>query len=74
MSNDQAGRAGEEQIDEDMAEADRTNGERTAQDVPESAPRAAGSDREPPRADPEAPGTYVSDGEASSVAEPNEPA
>ena len=54
--------------------ADLTNGERTAQDEPETAQRASGSDPEALSADPEAPGTYVSDGEASSVAEPNEPA
>ena len=32
MSNDAEGQAGEEQVDEEMADADLTNGERTTQD------------------------------------------
>ncbi len=55
------------QVDEEMASADRTNGERPADD-----------EHEPPKhsdgLDPEAPGAYVNDEDASSVPEPNEPA
>ena len=72
MSNEPEGQAGEEQVDEEMARADRTNGERTTPVEP--APRSDGSDAEAPRPDPDAPGVYVDDSEASSVAEPNEPA
>ena len=57
-----------------MADADLTNGERTAQDEPEAAQRAGlrpGSTRVLTRT---RLARYVNDGEASSVAEPNEPA
>ena len=67
MSNDPEGQAGDKQVDEEMARADRTNGERPTHDEHGSAQRSD-------RLDPEAPGAYVDDGDASSVAEPNEPA
>ena len=57
----------ERQVDEEMAKADRANGERPVQDEDGSAQRPDGSD-------PEAPGAYVDDEHASRVAEPNEPA
>ena len=72
MSNDPEGQARDAQVDEEMARADRTNGERT-QVEPEPA-RSYGSDPGAPDSDPEAPGTYVDDRKTSSVAEPNEPA
>ncbi len=37
MSNDPEGQAAEEQVDEEMAHADLTSGERTAEDEPEIA-------------------------------------
>jgi hypothetical protein len=74
MSNDPEGQAGDEQVDEEMARADRTNGEPTTQDEPRPPQRSEGTDPEASRADPDAPGSYVSDGESLSVAEPNEPA
>ena len=67
MSNDPEGEAGGKQVDEDMARADRTNGERPTHDEHGSAQRSD-------RSDPEAPGAYVDDGDASSIAEPNGPA
>ena len=67
MGNDPEGQAGDKQVDEEMARADRTNGERPTQDEHGPEQRSDGSDSE-------APGAYVDDGDASSVAEPNEPA
>ncbi len=74
MSNDPEGQADDAQVDEEMARADRTNGEGTTQGEPEPALRSDGSDPGAPDSDPEAPGSYVDDRKASSVAEPNEPA
>ena len=67
MSNDPKGQTDDEQVDEEMARADRVNGERPTPDEHGSADRSG-------RSDPEAPGAYVDDPNASSVAEPNEPA
>ena len=57
----------DDQVDEEMASADRTNGERPANDEHGPPQRSDGSD-------PEAPGAYVNDNDASRVPEPNEPA
>ena len=59
--------ARDKQVDAEMAKADRANGERPTQDEHGPPQRADGSD-------PEAPGAYADDEDASSVAEPNEPA
>ena len=68
MSNDPERQGSRErQVDEEMAKADRTDGERPVQDEDGSAQRPDGSD-------PEAPGAYVDDEHTFSVAEPNEPA
>jgi hypothetical protein len=67
MSNDPEGQTEDEQVDEEMARADRANGERPVQ-------AEHGSEERSGRSDPEAPGAYVDDSNASSVAEPNEPA
>jgi hypothetical protein len=63
MSND---RERDERVDDEMARADRANGERPASD--DGGPqRCEDLDRD-------APGAYVDDEDASTVAEPNEPA
>ena len=68
MSNDPERHAGDKQADEEMARADRTNGERPTQEE-------HGPEQHSDCSDPEAPGDYVNDDrDASSVAEPNEPA
>jgi hypothetical protein len=57
-----------DEIDEEMARADRTNGEGSpGPDRQDRRARSAGSD-------PDAPGAYVDDEDATDVAEPNEPA
>jgi len=64
MSDDDGRQANDDdRVDEEMARADRANGERPPAD--EDRQRGA---------DPEAPGTYVDDEDAPEVAEPNEPA
>jgi hypothetical protein len=55
----------ENEIDEEMARADRANGE--------NRPRPDAHERGG-KADPEAPGAYVDEEDAASVPEPNEPA
>ena len=67
MSNDPEGQTGDKQVDEEMARADRANGERSTRDE-------SGSEEHSGRSDPEAPGAYVDDRNVSSVPEPNEPA
>ena len=68
MSNDSE-RQGErdQRVDEEMASADRANGERPLSDERSHPQRSDGSD-------PQAPGAYVNDEHASTVPEPNEPA
>jgi hypothetical protein len=69
MMSDDPERQGErdQRVDEEMASADRANGERPLSDEHARRQRSDGSD-------PEAPGAYVNDEEASIVPEPNEPA
>jgi hypothetical protein len=68
MSNDHKRQdARDKKVDEEMARADRTNGERPPHDEHGPPQRTDRSDRE-------APGAYVDDEDASDVAEPNEPA
>jgi hypothetical protein len=68
MSNDHESQGSrDEQIDEEMARADVANGERPPHDEHVPPQRAH-------RTDPEAPGAYLDDEDASDVAEPNEPA
>jgi hypothetical protein len=57
----------DEQVDEEMAKADQTNGERPPTDEHRPSQRPDGSD-------PDAPGGYVDDDDSAAVAEPNEPA
>ena len=64
MSNDPER---DKRVDEEMASADRANGERPPSDDGAHPQRSEDSD-------PEAPGAYVDDEDASTVAEPNEPA
>jgi hypothetical protein len=68
MSNDHKHRGARDlKVDEEMARADRTNGERPPHDE-------LGTQQRADRSDPEAPGAYLDDEDASDVAEPNEPA
>jgi hypothetical protein len=57
----------DDQVGEEKASADRTNGERPETDNERSSTGPEGSD-------PDAPGRYVDDDDAAAVAEPNEPA
>ena len=68
MSNDSE-RQGEREkwVDEEMASADRADGERPRSDE-------CGQPQRSEESDPEAPGAYVNDEHASIVPEPNEPA
>jgi hypothetical protein len=68
MSNDPEGQSErDKRVDEEMASADRANGERPPSDDEGDPQRAEDSD-------PEAPGAYVDEEHASTVPEPNEPA
>jgi hypothetical protein len=64
MSNDPER---DERVDEEMARADRANGERPPTDDGGHPQRSEDPDRD-------AHGAYVDDEDASTVAEPNEPA
>lgn len=57
----------DERVDEEMASADQANGEGAAGDD-------GGDPQRSEDPDPEAPGAYIDDEHASTVAEPNEPA